>query len=148
MVLREYSTPIDLSNLTVDDIIERYAKNDLVVLFRGARNDDSQANGNWWSEDAYYALGCSNDNNLFVTVLPRELMHQLQQDNELWNESDHEGNKWQFRQFSLPVRRLEDNEISAITAHAKVMPLGATRAIKTNLSYQSRINTSREAILD
>lgn len=147
MGINERTTIIDIRSSKFEDILTMYPAESLKLLFRGVRNDDSPSGGNWWSEDAYYALGCTNDDRLYVTAVPVGLIAELQETNQLTNESDHEGNKWQFRRFNLPHRQVNDDELTQLLSQARITKLGATRAIKTRFGTQARIDFSRDVIL-
>ncbi len=147
MGINERTANIDFLSSTFDDILTMYPAESLKLMFRGARNDNSPSGGNWWSEDAYYALGCSSDNRLFVTAVPIDLIAELQETNQLTNESDHEGNKWKFRRFNLPHRQVNDAELTELLSQARITKLGATRAIKTRLGTQARIDFSKSVIV-
>jgi len=73
------------------DSLENISK--LTFLFRGLRNKDSLVNGNWWTEDSFYALSISGpDSDLAMLVLPKTLLYEYLADGRAQDQTYREGN--------------------------------------------------------
>lgn len=81
------STEKQIHNESLRDISE------LTFLFRGLRNNDSHAHGNWWTEDSFYALSISGpDGDLTMLIVPNKLLHEYLDDGRAQNRTYRERN--------------------------------------------------------
>lgn len=124
---------------------------ELVLLFRGVRNEESSPQGQWWSLDAYYALNCADQQDgrwlLYMAVLPKNLIPALKRSGQLKDESDHQGNRLFFTNFAFPVRPIQSHELQELLKHASVRKMGGSTVLKTKLSHRQRIEYS-QALLE
>lgn len=114
---------------------EQEHNSDIIYLFRGLRNDSSQLEGSWWTQDAFYALEVSGEEELVMMVVSKRVLDSWFKDgkavNQTYRERNNNESEIEFRsELPVSLTRLAIGEIKHFSSLLKTTSVFGNKAVK------------------